>query len=277
MKNDSLAKSGLALWDITGQYQALIQGKKVSTTSENFSENVRLHSSSKTLRVGGFVPLTTTDMPGMLSAVIFCQGCPWQCRYCHNTHLIPTHPGTYDWKDIVAFLKKRRGLLDAVVFSGGEPTMQPVLIESVRELHALGFNIGLHTAGQYTERLRKLIPYLSWVGFDLKAPFGSYEKVTQRKSSTNDHGIQESLQLLIDANVPLECRTTVHGSLLGEKELLVIAHDASTRGVKKYVLQRFRAEGCTDNALVNDGTLMTLSSYTQRKLEALFDTFEVRG
>jgi pyruvate formate lyase activating enzyme len=80
------------------------------------------------LKVGGFVPLSTTDFPGQLASVVFCQGCPWRCAYCHNPHLQPA-PGEalLDWRWIIARLERRRGLIDAVVFSGGEPTAQGAL------------------------------------------------------------------------------------------------------------------------------------------------------
>ncbi|MBI3069525.1 MAG: 4Fe-4S cluster-binding domain-containing protein, partial [Betaproteobacteria bacterium] len=74
------------------------------------------------LRVGGLVPLTTTDYPGRLAAVVFCQGCPWRCGYCHNPHLLPARrTAPIAWHAVRDFLERRRGLLDAVVFSGGEP------------------------------------------------------------------------------------------------------------------------------------------------------------
>ena len=77
------------------------------------------------LRVGGFVPFTSADYPGALAAVVFCQGCPWRCGYCHNPHLMPARGDAgRDFDGILDWLESRRGLLDAVVFSGGEPTAQ---------------------------------------------------------------------------------------------------------------------------------------------------------
>ena len=85
------------------------------------------------LRVGGLVPLSTTDYPDHLSAVVFCQGCPWRCAYCHNPHLLPRRSDSeIAWPDVLAFLDRRRGLLDAVVFSGGEPTLQRALPDAMR-------------------------------------------------------------------------------------------------------------------------------------------------
>ena len=131
------------------------------------------------LQAGGFTPMTTIDYPGELSAVIFCQGCPWQCRYCHNEQLIPRQGKTHiSWQHIIEFLRQRRGLLDAVVFSGGEPTLQKALPAAISEIKSLDYKIGLHTAGPYPERLKEILPYLDWVGLDIKAMEENYAKVT---------------------------------------------------------------------------------------------------
>ena len=80
------------------------------------------------LRIGGVTPFSTTDWPGRLAAVLFLQGCPWRCGYCHNPHLQPAiGPVARDYPSTLAWLEGRRGLLDAVVFSGGEPTAQAAL------------------------------------------------------------------------------------------------------------------------------------------------------
>ncbi|MDD5304810.1 MAG: anaerobic ribonucleoside-triphosphate reductase activating protein, partial [Elusimicrobia bacterium] len=113
-------------------------------------------------------PLSTTDYPGVLSAVLFLQGCPWRCSYCHNPHLIPADsPPEREWESALAFLRGRVGLLDAVVFSGGEPTLQDGLEDAMREVKAMGFKIGLHTGGAYPERLVALLPLIDWVGLDI--------------------------------------------------------------------------------------------------------------
>ena len=88
------------------------------------------------LNVGGLTPFSTTDYPGMLAAVVFCQGCPWRCDYCHNPHLLPRkHPGGVEWSQVRDLLLRRQGLLDAVVFSGGEPTLQKELLGAIQESH----------------------------------------------------------------------------------------------------------------------------------------------
>ena len=136
------------------------------------------------LIVGGYTPFSATDYPGRLAAVVFVQGCAWRCGYCHNPHLQPrASEGLMPWQDVRTFLASRAGLLDAVVFSGGEPTLDPALEDAMREVKAIGFKIGLHTAGIYPERLRSVLPLLDWVGLDIKTSFEAYDELTGAPSS----------------------------------------------------------------------------------------------
>jgi pyruvate formate lyase activating enzyme len=132
------------------------------------------------LRVGGLTRLSATDYPGKLAAVVYCQGCAWRCGYCHNPELQPARSEReIPWRDVVAFLEKRRGLLDAVVFSGGEPTQQRGLEAAMREVKAMGFLVGLHTAGIVPWRLENVLPLVDWVAMDVKGNLEEHERVTR--------------------------------------------------------------------------------------------------
>lgn len=208
-----------------------------------------------------------SDYPGHLSAVIFCQGCPWRCRYCHNPHLIPNkNSGEISFGDILIFLNKRRGLLDSVVLSGGEPTMQNAIIEAAIGIKSLGFKVGLHTCGQYPKVLEKLLPHLSWVGMDIKAPFDKYQSVVQRKVLPSR--ILESIKLIINSKVSCEFRTTVHKDLLSKEDLLEIAGQLNLIGVKDYILQEFRTEGCADHELCS--SYSDLAQYNKSEYHGIF-------
>lgn len=226
------------------------------------------------LRVGGFVGLSVSDFPGELAAVVFCQGCPWRCRYCHNPHLQPRRgEGELSWDGLREKMAGRRGLLDAVVFSGGEPTAQLALEDAVREMRALGLKIGLHTAGPYPSRLERLLPHLDWVGLDVKAPFDRYDSLTgARKSSLR---ALDSLCAVIDSGVACEVRTTVHPDLMAPEELLRLARSLARLGVRRYVIQEFRAQGCADRHLLQPRRSPWLAS-VQARIAALFDTLELR-
>lgn len=162
------------------------------------------------LAVGGLVPFTSIDFPGRLAAVVFCQGCPWRCTYCHNPHLLPRGPGTRPWPEVLAWLETRRGLLDGVVFSGGEPLLQRGLPAALAEVRALGFATALHTAGIYPERLAAVLPLVDWVGFDVKAPFADYARIVGCEGGA---AARQSLELLLAAGVAHEIRCTVPPAL----------------------------------------------------------------
>jgi pyruvate formate lyase activating enzyme len=205
-------------------------------------------ASATSLRIGGFERLSAIDWPGQLAAVVFCQGCGWQCGYCHNPHLIPFASAQHapTWQQIATWLERRRGLLDGVVFSGGEPTLQPGLMDAIQVARGLGFQIGLHTGGPLPGNLAPLLPLLDWVGFDFKAPFDRYAQVTG-----HDHGVsaRESFRLIRASGVAHEVRTTWHPHLLSPDDLAVMASTLNDAGCPDWIVQRFRGDGCADESL----------------------------
>jgi len=201
------------------------------------------------LHVGGFVPFTSTDYPDALAAVVFCQGCPWRCGYCHNPHLIPARGDVHhDFGAILEWLASRRGLLDAVVFSGGEPTAQAGLPHAMEAVRRMGFLVGLHTGGAYPRRLAEALAAADWVGLDIKAPPGHYEAVTGVAGS--DDAALASLDLVRAHGVAFEVRTTVHPTLLPPPALERLARELAARGVIRWILQPFRPTGCANDAVV---------------------------
>ncbi|HSJ80205.1 MAG TPA: anaerobic ribonucleoside-triphosphate reductase activating protein [Thiobacillus sp.] len=228
------------------------------------------------LRVGGLTPLSASDWPGMLAAVVFCQGCPWRCGYCHNPDLIPARgDNEIPWEDVLAFLRRRQGLLDGVVFSGGEPTAQAGLLDAMREVRALGFKIGLHTGGMYPQRLAAALPLVDWVGIDVKAPFADYARVTGVAGS--GERAHAGLLEVLASGVAHEVRTTVHPALLADAEVVGLAHDLAARGVKHYVIQAFRNQGCQDADLCRNATRERPLQDVGGELAGLFGKFSVRA
>ena len=190
------------------------------------------------ITVGGFTPLSSCDWPGELVATVFCQGCPLACRYCHNVDLIPPGPGAGpDWREVLSLLEKRRNLLDGVVFSGGEPTLQRALPQAVAAVRALGFRVGLHTAGPYPERLARLMPAIDWIGFDVKAPFCDYPRITQAPDKHNGSGIRRALSFVLASGKPHEVRCTVDEGELGTDDAERMARQIAEMGVNRLVLQ----------------------------------------
>ena len=227
------------------------------------------------LRVGGLTPLSSTDWPGMLAAVVFCQGCPWRCGYCHNPGLIPARGDSeIPWENVLAFLRRRQGLLDGVVFSGGEPTAQAGLPDAMREVRALGFRIGLHTGGMYPKKLEAVLPLVDWVGLDVKAPFADYPRITGVDGSGGR--ALAGLQEVLASGIAHEVRTTVHPALLDDAEVAGLAHDLAARGVKHYVIQAFRSQGCGNEALRQSAARSRPLQDVGEELGGLFEKFAVR-
>ncbi|MDQ7835560.1 MAG: anaerobic ribonucleoside-triphosphate reductase activating protein [Humidesulfovibrio sp.] len=197
--------------------------------------------------VGGLTPLSTTDWPGMLAATVFCQGCAWNCPYCHNAALRPFGAGERPWAEVLAWLETRQGLLEAVVFSGGEPLLQPGLNGAMRHVRGLGFEIGLHTSGMDPQALARVLPLCNWVGLDLKAPRAAYERITGVAAA--GHAAWESLGMLRESGVVFELRTTWHPSLLSEAEILELAEEIAAAGPPSWAFQAFQPEGCANAEL----------------------------
>lgn len=232
-------------------------------------------SERRSLKVGGVTPFTTIDYPGKLAAVVFVQGCPWQCGYCHNQHLqtrLPKSP--LHWSKVLGLLEKRVGLIDAVVFSGGEPTLDPAINGAIRDVRKLGLQVGLHTGGSYPQRLIDLLPEVDWVALDIKAPFDRYEKIT----GVADSGLsaQASAQAVLASGRKYEFRTTVHPSLLSEEDIGELARNLADMGVENYALQGFRAQGCRSKDLKGVGTAGFPNEAFLQEISGLFTSFSYR-
>jgi pyruvate formate lyase activating enzyme len=200
------------------------------------------------LRIGGLAPLTSLDFPGELAAVVFCQGCPWRCPYCHNGPLVAaSRESSIAWPDIERLLERRIGLLDAVVFSGGEPTLQRDLPAAVTRAKAAGFKIGLHTAGCYPKRLEPLLPLLDWVGLDIKALPPGYPSIT----GVPDSGAPawESLEMLLKFGTKLEVRTTLPPVWTLPDDIAPLMRRLAEAGVTTYAVQACRTRHTLDPSL----------------------------
>lgn len=227
------------------------------------------------LKVGGVTPFTATDYPGKLAAVIFVQGCPWRCGYCQNPHLQSrTSHSPLDWTQVVARLKRRVGLLDAVVFSGGEPTIDSALEDAMRDVRALGFGVGLHTAGTYPRRLAEVLPLTDWVGIDIKTTFDRYDDITQM-SGSGRHALA-SAEAVLASGVQHEFRTTIHPGLHSQADILALATTLSGMGVERYALQKFRGIGCANEDLKQVTIVDYPSAELLAQVSALFSEFTLR-
>lgn len=223
--------------------------------------------------IGGFQPFSLCDWPGRISATLFTQGCALRCGYCHNPHLIPREGPVLDAAHVLAALSERRGLIDGVVFSGGEPCLQPRLGAAMEAVQALGFEVGLHSAGTHPHALRTVLPRTSWLGLDIKAPARHLRTVT---GAACDRRVAESLDIALASGVDLEVRTTWSPALFPAEALFDLAQSLRTQGVTKFVLQRLR-----DQMPSPDGTLHWVRAVAPpaallEEMRRLFPKFELR-
>ena len=208
--------------------------------------------------------------------MVFVQGCPWRCSYCHNPHLQARKPATgLPWAEVLGWLGQRVGLLDAVVFSGGEPTIDPPLPQAMSDVRRLGFKVRLHTAGIFPQRLQGLLSRVDWVGLDIKAPMAAQSGSTDRHTlitSVRDSAepVRRSLAALVRHSqahgLSFECRTTAHPALLDMADQLTLADELAATGVRHWVLQVFRTRGSRATLPAVGGDYPAAETLAQLKL-----------
>jgi pyruvate formate lyase activating enzyme len=191
------------------------------------------------LIVAGVEKCSFVDYPGRLAAVFFVPGCNWNCFYCHNQTLLRKEAPLprVTLQDAFDLLESRRGLLDGMVVTGGEPTLQAGLRDFIVQARALGYAIKLDTNGSRPSVLTALLAdgLLDYVAMDLKAPMAKYEAVCGAPVDHRD--LNESIDLIMSSGIEYEFRTTVVPQL-SHADVLAIAR--RIQGARRYVLQQYR-------------------------------------
>lgn len=229
------------------------------------------------LQIAGLTPMSSVDWPGKFVATVFAQGCPWACPYCHNQAIIdPKIPGVVSWESVEELLGRRRGLLDGVVFSGGEATRQLAVLPAMQRVRELGFKVGLHTAGPYPARLREILRtgLVDWVGIDIKAMSGpNYEAVAGRPNAGPK--AWESLGEVLDSGVSYEVRLTVYPD--GPRDGYAVASCVKDLGATHFALQQARALGTAQGFNAGDAAWDLEVQSLADDIEKLgFESFQFR-
>jgi len=191
------------------------------------------------LNIAGVEKCSFVDYPGRLAAVFFVPGCNWNCFYCHNQTLLRNegpHPRV-SLEEAFDLLRSRCGLLDGVVVTGGEPTLQSGLRDFIVAVRALDYLVKLDTNGSRPRVLGALLAdgLLDYVAMDLKAPMAKYEAVCG--APVDHHDLNESIDLIMSSGVEYEFRTTVVPQLTHAD---VVAIARRIQGARRYVLQQYR-------------------------------------
>lgn len=202
-------------------------------------------------KIGGFQKTSFLDYPEKISCIVFTSGCNFRCGYCHNPELfkiepVLTVPAFFD------FLKARKGKLDGVVITGGEPTLQSGLLDFVKKIKDLNFLVKLDTNGTNPNILNELLNLnlLDYVAMDIKAPLDKYKQITN--VDLDIQKIEDSINLIKSSKIDYEFRTTVVKSQLTYEDIEKIG--ILLQGAKKYYLQKFVVSKLLDESLMNEET-----------------------
>ena len=192
--------------------------------------------------LGGFQKLTLLDYPGKIAATVFTVGCSFRCPFCHNPELVNLRLAHNEEseKAFFEFLEKRKGKLEGVCITGGEPTIQPDILEFIQKIKKLGFLVKLDSNGTRPDVLKKLIDQklVDYIAMDIKNKLEKYDVTTGSK--VDKDRIRLSVNLIRNSRIPYEFRTTVVPGLHTEKDFLEIAKWIN--GAEAYYLQEYREE-----------------------------------
>ena len=191
------------------------------------------------MQINGIQKLTLLDYPGKVACTVFLAGCDLRCPYCHNSELwSASAPAVMDDEELLAFLKKRRGMLDGVAFTGGEALLRPELPELMQKIKEMGYCVKLDTNGTHPEKLRGIIDarLVDYVAMDIKNDLERYGE-TCGKPEMDITPIKQSISLLLEGRVSYEFRTTVVRELHDDASFINIAR--LIEGAENYYLQPF--------------------------------------
>jgi pyruvate formate lyase activating enzyme len=206
------------------------------------------------MKIGAFQRFSLIEYPGKISAIIFCQGCNFRCPYCYNRELVipALFQPLLSEGEILDFLAKRRGKLEAVTITGGEPALQPDLNSFISRLKEMEYLVKVDTNGSIPIVLEEWIEsrLVDYIAMDIKGPLEKYGEIT--RSGIDPDKILQSIGILMASGVDYEFRTTVVQSLLTGDDILKIARLIA--GAKRYALQRFLASKTLDDSFMDKRT-----------------------
>ncbi|CAB1127685.1 Ribonucleotide reductase of class III (anaerobic), activating protein [Candidatus Hydrogenisulfobacillus filiaventi] len=193
------------------------------------------------ITLAGLVPLSLVDVPAHPAVTLFTQGCNLRCPYCQNARLVTGHPEQppLDPGAALAFLRRRRPVLQDVCLTGGEPTLQPGLEAFLADIKALGYRVKLDTNGSRPDVLERLLAHglADYVAMDVKTRWDFYYRVGAADSAP----FRASAALIREQAPDYEFRTTLVPRIVDGADLLAVAHDLA--GSRRYVLQQFLPQG----------------------------------
>ncbi|MBQ1955861.1 MAG: anaerobic ribonucleoside-triphosphate reductase activating protein [Clostridia bacterium] len=195
------------------------------------------------MRIGGIQKLTLLDYPGKVACTVFTVGCNFRCPFCHNASLV-THTGDapdLGEEDVLSFLSKRKGIIEGVCITGGEPLVWPETVDLLRKIKSMGYSVKLDTNGSFPKRLADIMDagLADYIAMDIKSSPQNYALAAGCENALES--VKESVLLLLNGKIPFEFRTTVVKGLHTPADIEDIA--AWIVGAERYYLQGFRDSG----------------------------------
>jgi len=216
------------------------------------------------MQIGGFQKTSLLDYPDTISAIIWTVGCNFNCPFCYNPQLVKKKTKSLSEEEVLSFLKKRKGLIEGLSISGGEPLLQNDIVDFTKKVKKLGYLVKIDTNGTFPDRLEELIEkkLVDYVAMDVKAPKKKYDQLTDVK--TDIKKIERSIDIIKQTAPDYEFKTTFVPGLLKKEDILKIAQ--WLEGSKTYFLQQFK----TDVPLISS----KLEKITPYPKEYIVETFE---
>ncbi len=231
------------------------------------------------MNIRGLHPFTMVDFPGKLACVVFVGNCNFRCGYCHNPALVfdPESQPRISEEEFFDFLQRRKGKLDGVVISGGEPSLRSALEDFIREIKSRKFQVKLDTNGTNASRTMQICVDhgIDAFGIDYKAPVAKYPHVTNCTDENIAQNVHDLIGFAVTNKIQTDVRTTVHRSLLSPDDLHIMRDELDELGQEDWVLQQFHPADIIDESLLEEPT------YTDRELLELAENLgggtRVRG
>lgn len=205
--------------------------------------------------IGGLQKFTALDYPDKIAATVFTVGCNFRCPFCHNGEIVTLGenvPAFIEENEVLAFLRTRRGQLDGVCITGGEPTMQADLIMFMERIRKMGFLVKLDTNGFNTRIVQDIIDkgLVDYIAIDIKTSFGKYHLVEAPESALQR--VLDTIDYITQKGVKLELRTTVVPGIVELEDFKDIVREINAKSVAilrnlvRYSVQAFRPQKCLD-------------------------------
>ncbi|MCP3965165.1 MAG: anaerobic ribonucleoside-triphosphate reductase activating protein [Lentisphaerae bacterium] len=231
------------------------------------------------MNIRGLHPFTLVDFPGRIACIIFVGECNFRCPYCHNPCLVfdPESQPRVPEEKFFEFLEKRKGKLEGVVISGGEPILQKDLLPFIKKVKKMGYLVKLDTNGSMPERVFAIHNEagLDAMGVDYKAPVEKYVEISRNNMDELGNKVLSVIKFALDNNIQIDVRTTVHRALLSIDDLRQMRSELNAIGLETWTLQQFNPVETIDE------NLPELPTFTDHELvriaEKLGNDTRVRG